>query len=294
MAKIEKKRLDVLLVERGLVQTRARAAARVIAGDVVVGEHRADKPGHKYRSDVAIRLKGDSIPDVSRGGLKLRAALEAFPGDLTDAVGLDVGASTGGFTDVLLKNGAQRVFAVDVGYGQLHWDLRNDPRVTNMERTHIGKVPVGSLVPAPDVMVIDVSFISLDRVLPAATPHLVPGARAWVLIKPQFEVGKDAVGKGGIVRDDAAREEARDRVLSGARALGWRVAGCIDCPVHGADGNVEFLAHLVLDGTPAADDADGVGAKHGATDETRPASHALEGAGSARPTEHAGDTGEAP
>lgn len=238
----DKERLDVLLVERGLCETRSRAQARILAGEVVVDDHRVDKAGTKVSREAQIRLKGKGLPWVSRGGLKLEGALKAWPLDLNGAVCIDVGASTGGFTDVLLSQGAARVYAVDVGYGQLAWKLQQDERVVNLERTHIGKLEVGALDPPPTAAVIDVSFISLDRVLPALDGHLQRPARVWALIKPQFEVGREHVGKGGIVRDVAARERARDRVLAGAESLGWTVLGCVDSPITGTDGNVEYVA----------------------------------------------------
>jgi 23S rRNA (cytidine1920-2'-O)/16S rRNA (cytidine1409-2'-O)-methyltransferase len=237
-----KERIDVLLVERGLCETRSKAQARILAGEVIVDDQRVDKAGTKVSVDADLRLKGKGIPWVSRGGLKLEGALQTWPMALEGVVAIDVGASTGGFTDVLLSRGAGRVYAVDVGYGQLAWKLQQDDRVVNMERTHIAKLEVGTLDPPPTAAVIDVSFISLDRVLPALDPHLARPARVWALIKPQFEVGKDHVGKGGIVRDVAAREAARDRVLAGAERLGWQVLGYKNSPITGTDGNVEYVA----------------------------------------------------
>ena len=241
-AKAERERIDVLLVERGLCESRARAQARVLAGEVIVDDQRVDKAGEKVRKDAHIRLKGEAMPWVSRGGLKLDAALGWFGVDPTGLVCADIGASTGGFTDVLLQHGAACVFAVDVGYGQLAHRLRTDPRVTNLERTHIVKLPVGTLTPAPRLAVVDVSFISLVQVLPALVPHLAPDARVVCLIKPQFEVGKGAVGKGGIVRDASARAAAVERVLAAAAAAGLACEGVRESPVTGADGNVEVVA----------------------------------------------------
>jgi len=239
---MKRERLDVLLTERGLVESRARAVSRILAGDVVVDDHRVDKPGTKVPAHAAIRLKGEGLPWVSRGGLKLVAALDAWPVVVEGAVAVDVGASTGGFTDVLLSRGAQRVFAVDVGWGQLHEKLRQDPRVMNLERTHIGKLPPGALAPAPSLAVIDVSFISLRLVLPALVPHLVLGASVVALVKPQFEVGREHVGKGGVVRDASARQRAVDDVVDAAGAVGLVHRATIPSPIEGADGNVEFLA----------------------------------------------------
>jgi 23S rRNA (cytidine1920-2'-O)/16S rRNA (cytidine1409-2'-O)-methyltransferase len=245
-----RERLDVLLVERGLVESRARAQARILAGEVVVNDHRVDKPGTKVDVGSTLRLKGEGLRWASRGGLKLEAALAAFAVDVTGHICVDVGASTGGFTDVLLQSGAARVFAIDVGWGQLHEKLRQDPRVVNLERTHIGKLPPGSLAPAPDVAVLDVSFISLKQVLPALAPHLAVKAVVIPLIKPQFEVGREHVGKGGIVRDERARERAVDDVIATATTLGWQHRGTIPSPIAGADGNVEYLACFNVAGGP--------------------------------------------
>jgi 23S rRNA (cytidine1920-2'-O)/16S rRNA (cytidine1409-2'-O)-methyltransferase len=237
-----KERIDVLLVTKGLVETRAKAAARIMAGEVVVDDQRVDKPGTRVPTDAQIRLKGDAQPWVSRGGLKLDRALTLWPVTIAGAVCVDVGASTGGFTHVLLSHGAARVYAIDVGYGQLHWSLRTDPRVVNMERTHIKALAMGALDPAPTVAVVDVSFISLTQVLPALVKHLATSARLYTLIKPQFEVGREHVGKGGIVRDDAARAEAIARVLTCARELGLTLVGEDASPITGADGNEERIA----------------------------------------------------
>jgi len=237
-----KERIDVLLVERGLVESRARAAARVLAGDVVVDDHRIDKPGERVAREAIIRLKGEALRWVSRGGLKLEGALSAWPLQIEGACCVDVGSSTGGFTDVLLSRGAARVYAIDVGYGQLAEKLRTDSRVVSLERTHIGRLEVGALDPAPRVAVIDVSFISLEKVLPALAPHLAPASAIVALVKPQFEVGRALVGKGGIVRDEAARADAVERVLACGRRLGFDVVGTVESPIRGADGNVEHLA----------------------------------------------------
>ncbi len=237
-----RERLDVLLVTRGLVESRGRAQARIIAGDVVVDEHRVDKPGTQVKVDAVIRLKGDGLRWVSRGGLKLEAALDTFADvDVAGAVCLDVGASTGGFTDVLLARGATRVYAVDVGRAQLHEKLRQDPRVVVLEQTHIKKLAVGALDPTPRIGVVDVSFISLQQVLPALIAHLAPIADLVTLVKPQFEVGRELVGKGGIVRDEAARQKAVDDVVKKAIELGLDHRGTRPSPIEGADGNVEFL-----------------------------------------------------
>jgi 23S rRNA (cytidine1920-2'-O)/16S rRNA (cytidine1409-2'-O)-methyltransferase len=243
---VKRERLDVLLTARGLVESRARAAARILAGEVVVDDHRVDKPGTKVPVDAAIRLKGDGLPWVSRGGLKLLAATEAWPLAIDDRVAVDVGASTGGFTDVLLARGARKVFAIDVGWGQLHERLRQDPRVDNRERTHIARLLPGTLVPSPTLGVVDVSFISLRLVLPALVAQLARPADIVALIKPQFEVGREHVGKGGIVRDEAARSRAVADVVAAAAAVGLDHRATIPSPIEGADGNVEFLAWFQL------------------------------------------------
>ena len=222
-----KERLDVLVVTRGLAATRSKAQARILAGEVVVDEHLVDKPGTKVSSEAEIRLKSGVAEKeqwVGRGALKLLGALDAWNLPVDGAVCVDVGASTGGFTEVLLARGATQVFAVDVGHNQLAWKLRQDPRVVNLEKHHITKMDVGTLNPAPTIAVIDVSFISLDLVLPALKPHLSShGADLVALIKPQFEVGRGAVGKGGIVRDEAVRDAAIARVLANATTAGYTV-----------------------------------------------------------------------
>lgn len=243
--KSKKERLDVLLVERQLVPTRSQARALILAGDVVVDDHRLDKPGTLVNRDAFIRLKNPPVPYVSRGGYKLKSALERWPGPIEGAVCIDVGASTGGFTDVLLQHHAAQVFAVDVGYGQIDWRLRQDKRVINHERTHIVKVPVGTFEPAPSVAVVDVSFISLTQVLPALLPHLANKAYLYVLIKPQFEAGREQVEKGGLIRNSKVRQETVDKVLACAQTLGLALQGYAESPITGTDGNVEFVASFV-------------------------------------------------
>jgi 23S rRNA (cytidine1920-2'-O)/16S rRNA (cytidine1409-2'-O)-methyltransferase len=240
-----KERIDVLLVERGLCESRAKAQARVLAGEVVVDDHLVDKPGTKIDVAAQIRFKGEQLPYVSRGGVKLAGALDRFAVAVSGRVCADIGASTGGFTDVLLQRGAVRVYAIDVGRGQLHEKLRQDARVVNLERTHVTKMAPGALDPAPTLAVIDVSFISLKLVLPAALAQLASGGVDIVaLVKPQFEVGRADVGKGGIVKDEGARARALEDVKSAARALSLEVRGEMTSPITGADGNVEFLVHL--------------------------------------------------
>ncbi len=237
-----KRRLDVLLVERGLCESRARAQARILAGEVFVDDKKVDKAGTQVSPEAALRLAGDGLKYVSRGGLKLEGALDHFGISPEGRVCLDVGASTGGFSDVLLQRGATRVYAVDVGYGQLAWSLRQDPRVVVLERTHIGKLAEGTLDPRPSLGVVDVSFISLTRVLAPMLLHLEQDCQIVALIKPQFEVGREAVGKGGIVRDEGARERAVETVLAFAENAGLTALGRMTSPIQGADGNVEHLA----------------------------------------------------
>lgn len=239
-----KKRLDILLTEQNLAPSVERARALIMAGQVVVGEHTVDKAGQLVAEDMKLRLKGAVLQYVSRGGLKLRRALDSFDIDVTGLVAVDVGSSTGGFTDCLLQAGAVKVFAIDVGYGQLAWKLQQDPRVVSMERTNIRAVTAEQLSDLAEVAVIDASFISLAKVLPATVGLLKPGGRIIALIKPQFEIGKGQVGKGGIVRDPAAHEKVIEDVRQTALDLGLTVAGLCESPITGADGNREFLILL--------------------------------------------------
>ncbi len=239
-----KERLDKLLVSRQLAGSRERARALILAGRVVVDDRVVDKVGTPIDPQAEIRLKGDDIPYVSRGGLKLAEALTAFNVNVAGRTAIDVGASTGGFTDCLLQNGAARVFAVDVGYGQLAWKLREDERVVNLERTNIRQLQPEQLDARPDLAVIDASFISLDKVLPQTLALLSPGSEVIALIKPQFEVGRGQVGKGGVVRDPVQHAAVVDRVRELALHLGCQVMGVIESPVLGPKGNREFLIHL--------------------------------------------------
>jgi len=241
-----KERLDKLMVARGLAPSCEKAQALIMAGQVVVGDHAADKAGQQVTADVEIRIKGEVLPYVGRGGLKLRRALDEFGVDPGGLAALDVGASTGGFTDCLLQAGARKVFAVDVGYGQLAWKLRQDPRVINLEKTNIRYLAPDRLDEVPALAVIDASFISLSKVLPAVVGLVRPGGRIIALIKPQFEVDRGEVGKGGIVRDPAAHEKAVAGVRQAATELGIRVCGMCDSPILGADGNREFLILLEI------------------------------------------------
>jgi 23S rRNA (cytidine1920-2'-O)/16S rRNA (cytidine1409-2'-O)-methyltransferase len=243
-----KTRVDLLLVERGFAPSRERARAYILAGRVLINEQKVDKPGTPVAGDAAVRLLGDDMPYVSRGGLKLAAALENWHIVVEGRACLDVGASTGGFTDCLLQHGAAHVTAVDTGFGQIAMKLRNDSRVRLMERTNARLLDVGALVakagePDLTMLVMDVSFISVTLLLEpvlAAAPALT---EAVLLVKPQFEAGREHVGKGGIVRDPKAHSLAVDKVAECMRGLGWLVAGTIDSPITGAEGNKEFLLY---------------------------------------------------
>ncbi|WP_298439186.1 TlyA family RNA methyltransferase [Geobacter sp.] len=241
----ELERLDKLLVDRGVVQSRERARALIMAGQVVVNDHLVDKAGARIPVDAEIRLKEADIPYVSRGGLKLARALDEFAIDVTGLVAIDVGASTGGFTDCLLQRGARKVFAVDVGYGQLAWKLRQDPRVVNLEKTNIRYLEPAVLGESPDLAVIDASFISLDKVLPPTLRLVRPGGAVVALIKPQFEVGRGEVGKGGVVRDEGKHREVVANVAALAESLGLAVRGVTESPIRGPKGNREFLIYLI-------------------------------------------------
>jgi len=238
-----KKRLDVLLVERGLAETRAKAQALILAGTVFSGERKLDKAGTSYPEDTPLEVKSRDHPWVSRGGIKLAHALEYFVIDVTGLVALDIGASTGGFTDVLLQKGAARVYAVDVGHGQFAWKLRQDPRVTVLERVNARYLTAEQVPEPPDIIVCDASFIGLETVLPAALALAKPNARLVALIKPQFEVGPERVGKGGVVRDPALHKEVCQRIAAWLTGRGWEVTGIVESPIRGPEGNVEFLVH---------------------------------------------------
>lgn len=242
-----KARIDLLLVERGLVPTREKAAALILGGLVWVEGVRVEKAGSTVRTDAALELKG-ALPFVSRGGQKLSAALDAFAVSVENRIVLDVGASTGGFTDCLLQRGARRVYAVDVGYGQLDWKLRQDARVVNLEKTHIRELkwdrPEFQEYPV-DMATLDLSFISLKKVLPIFYEHLTPGSLVVALIKPQFEVGKGEVGRGGVVRDPLKHKDVVDAISAFAASLGFEVKGTVPSVLPGQKGNVEFFSALV-------------------------------------------------
>lgn len=241
-----KKRLDVLLTEQGYADTRSKAQAIIMSGLVYVDGQKADKPGVSYEETVQLEVRGAACPYVSRGGLKLEKALRDFGVKPDGFVCSDSGASTGGFTDCLLQQGAKKVFAIDVGYGQLDWKIRSDPRVVVMERTNIRYVTPEQLGEPLDLSVIDVSFISLKIVLPAIQKLLKPTGQVLCLIKPQFEAGKEKVGKKGVVRDPAVHKEVLDGFVSLAHGLGFRILGLTFSPVKGPEGNIEFLGHLTL------------------------------------------------
>lgn len=239
-----KERLDVLLVQRGLIESREKAKAIIMSGDVYVAGQRVDKAGTTVDKEAEIEVRGHVCPYVSRGGLKLEKALRNFGVDPTGFVCSDSGASTGGFTDCLLQQGAQKVFAIDVGYGQLAWSIRTDPRVVCMERTNIRYVTPEDLGEPLDLSVIDVSFISLNIVLPAVKNLLKESGQVLCLIKPQFEAGKEKVGKKGVVRDPAVHAEVLHNFIDLAKRLDFTIKGLTFSPVKGPEGNIEFLGHL--------------------------------------------------
>ena len=247
-----KKRLDVLLVEKGFAETRTKAQAIIMSGLVYVNDQKADKPGVSYEETALVEVRnGGGCPYVSRGGLKLEKALRDFGVDPTGYVCSDSGASTGGFTDCLLQQGASKVFAIDVGYGQLDWKIRSDPRVVVMERTNVRYVTPEDLGEPLDLSVIDVSFISLRIVLPVIKTFLKPTGQVLCLIKPQFEAGKEKVGKGkGVVRDPEIHKEVLDDFVALTQEIGFTILGLTFSPVKGPEGNIEFLAHLTLDDKP--------------------------------------------
>jgi 23S rRNA (cytidine1920-2'-O)/16S rRNA (cytidine1409-2'-O)-methyltransferase len=244
---VPKTRVDVLLEQRGLAPTRAKAQALILAGIVYSGERRVDKAGEKLDDEAPLHVRGEDHPFVSRGGVKLRGALEAFAFDPTDHVAADFGASTGGFTDCLLQGGATRVYAIDVGYGQLHHKLREDPRVVVMERTNARHLTAESLPELVSLVVIDASFIGLEKLLPAAHALLSDGGDVLAMVKPQFQVGRDQLGKGGVVRDPVLRVAAIDAVAGAAVALGFDVRGRADAPIKGPKGNHEAFLWLRKD-----------------------------------------------
>lgn len=241
---MEKERIDLLLVSRGLFDSREKARSAIMAGQVFANRDKADKAGTKYEIDCEIEIKGNPNPYASRGGLKLEKAFAIFGINVVGAVAMDVGASTGGFTDCLLQNGASKVYSVDVGYGQLAWQLRTDPRVVCMERTNIRYLNQSDVAEPLDFVTIDVSFISLAKVFPKTFELMREGAQMVCLIKPQFEAGRDKVGKKGVVRDEKVHKEVIENVMRAAILNRYKILGLSFSPIKGPEGNIEFLAWL--------------------------------------------------
>lgn len=242
---MKKVRLDQLVFDRGLTESRERARTTIMSGVVFVNGQRVDKPGTAIDPEAVIEIRGDVLPFVSRGGYKLDKALKVFPVDPAGKVCLDCGASTGGFTDVLLQHGARKVYSVDVGYGQLAWKLRTDERVVNLERTNLRYVTREQIPEPIELAVMDVSFISIRLILPAVKELLCPDADYICLIKPQFEAGREEVGKKGVVRDPAVHERVVQGILDFAPEIGFSVVGLDFSPIKGPEGNIEYLCHLI-------------------------------------------------
>lgn len=241
---IQKKRLDCLIFDRGFTESREKAKAVIMEGKVYINGQKQDKPGTMFPVDVPIEVRGDKLAYVSRGGLKLEKALQVFPISLKDKIVMDIGASTGGFTDCMLQNGAKKVYSIDVGYGQLAWKLRIDPRVVNLERTNV-RYLTKEQVPEPiSFFSVDVSFISLRLVLPVARQFLEENGQAVCLIKPQFEAGRENVGKKGVVRDRKVHIQVISRIVDFVRENGFSVLGLTYSPIKGPEGNIEYLLYL--------------------------------------------------
>lgn len=243
MNPLERIRLDRLLCERGLVESRQKARAIILEGNVLVDGIVVDKPGSFVRTDVSITIK-ERMPYVSRGGLKLEKAISAFGIDLRGKIAMDIGASTGGFTDYLLKNGVRKVYAIDVGYGQFDWRLRSDERVILFEKTNIRYLKREAIPETVDIITIDVSFISLLKVIPKAIEFLSPNGEIIALIKPQFELDRKDVGKGGVIRDESKRLSAVEKIKKGGKAMGLDVKGILESPIRGQKGNIEYFIYL--------------------------------------------------
>ncbi|EOS22163.1 hemolysin TlyA family protein [Lachnospiraceae bacterium 3-1] len=239
-----KERLDVLLVQRGLAPSREKAKAMIMEGNVFVAGQREDKAGTSFDDKAEIEVRGNTLKYVSRGGLKLEKAIENFAIDLTDKICMDIGASTGGFTDCMLQNGAGKVYAVDVGYGQFAWKLRQDARVVCMEKTNIRYVTPEDISEVLDFASVDVSFISLTKVLPAAKELLREQGEMICLIKPQFEAGREKVGKKGVVREPFIHQEVIEKIIAFSRKIGFGVCGLDFSPIRGPEGNIEYLIHI--------------------------------------------------
>ncbi len=241
---MKKERIDLLLVEKGFFSSREQAAAALMAGRILVNERKIDKSGTKVDTEAFIRITGENMPYVSRGGLKLEKALCEFNISLKDKIVADIGASTGGFTDCALQNGAQKVYAVDVGYGQLAWKLRTDSRVINMERTNARHLPQGSFTEQIDVMTIDLAFISLELVFPVLVELLAEDGQIIALVKPQFEAGRDNVGKKGVVRNPVIHKDVLEKIVTSAQNNGLIPLGLTYSPIRGPEGNIEYLLYL--------------------------------------------------
>lgn len=251
---MKRQRIDILLVEKNLVKSREKAKRIIMEGIVFIDGQRIDKPGEKVNPDKKITIRGNPIPYVSRGGLKLEKAIDSFEIDLKDKITIDVGASTGGFTDCMLKNGAKKVYAIDVGYGQLDWNLRQDNRVVVKERTNIRYVAKDEIGEIADFASIDVSFISLRLVLPVVKELIKEGGEIVSLVKPQFEAGKEKVGKKGVVRDRKVHEEVLENIYNFCKKIGLHVKDVTYSPVKGAAGNIEYLFHIVKESYENNDD----------------------------------------
>lgn len=266
-----KKRLDVLVVEQGLAESREKAKALIMSGLIYADNQKADKPGDTFSDSVSLELRGKGLPYVSRGGLKLEKAIREFGLSLSGLVCMDIGASTGGFTDCMLQNGAEKVYAVDVGYGQLSWSLRTDSRVVNLERTNARYLTAEQIPEEIGFFSVDVSFISLTLILPALRPFLSENGRAVCLIKPQFEAGREKVGKKGVVREKAVHVEVIEKIRGFALSNGFSVLGLTYSPVKGPEGNIEYLIYLQRCNAPSvsetvADSSDVVEASHAELD----------------------------
>lgn len=242
-----KLRLDQLLYKKGITESRQKARALILEGKVIVNGQKIEKPGTLVEETAEITISGEALPYVSRGGLKLESALKEFSVDVKDKVAMDIGAGTGGFTDCLLQHGAKRVYAVDVGYGQLAWKLRTDPRVIPIERTNIRYMPREKIPEEIDIATVDVSFISLKLVIPKVLEFLKPRGEIIALIKPQFEVGKDEVDRGGVIKDPEKRKKVVQEIKNFFESLNLKVTGIIQSPIAGQKGNIEYLIYATAD-----------------------------------------------
>ena len=251
---IEKKRLDCLIFDQGLTESREKAKALIMMGNVYVDNQKSDKPGTMLPTDTKIEIRGETMPYVSRGGLKLEKAMAVFPVELNDKITMDIGASTGGFTDCMLQKGAKKVYSIDVGYGQLAWKLRTNPQVINLERTNVRYLTTEQVPDLVDFFSVDVSFISLCLVLPVARRFMAENAQAVCLIKPQFEAGRGKVGKKGVVRDKAVHVEVIEKIAGFVLKSGFSILGLTYSPVKGPEGNIEYLIYLQKSEEPVSAD----------------------------------------